>query len=202
MSGFNSLNAIIRKHNIEVRALEQLKVLDWIIFALLIGGIILGYIRGFISQLLSIAGLFIAYVAAYFFYDDLAPWIAKIVPLSSWETYEQYEIIFNSFNLDVFFYNAISFAIIFFGVKIGLTLASYFFNFVAKVPGLNMINKWSGALLGLLEAAVIIVVSIIIMDILPSETMQEIVSDSYIVKWIHEQIPDAAERLHQMWGTE
>jgi uncharacterized membrane protein required for colicin V production len=183
-----------------LEALEALNILDWVIIALLFGGIFLGYIRGFISQLVSIAGLFIAYIAAYMFYDDLAPWIAKIIPLSSWETYEQYQLIFNSLHLDTYLYNAVSFAIIFFAVKIGLSLMGHFFNLIAKVPGLNMINKWSGAFLALIEVALLVIVSVNVMAIIPSESVQLLVADSYIANFLYEQIPNVAERLHHLWN--
>lgn len=196
------MNGMTRDLIKRVQALEVLNILDWIIAALLFGAIILGYIRGFISQLVSIASLFIAYVTAYLLYDDLAPWIAKFVPLTSWETYERYQLIFDSFQLDTYFYNAVSFAIIFFGVKIGLSLTGHFFNLIAKVPGLNMINKWSGAFLALLEVAVLVMISVNVMAIIPSDSLQALVADSYTANFLDEHIPNVAERLHHLWNNE
>ncbi len=178
---------------------EKLNIMDWIIFSLLLGGVVLGYIRGFISQLVSIAGLFIAYIAAYLFYDDLAPWIAKWIPLTEWQTYEQYQFIFNRLNVDTYFYNAVSFAILFFGIKIGFSFLGHFFNFIAKVPGLNLLNKCSGALLAFIEVVLIVIVAVNVMKIIPSDEIQSLNESSYIAEAIDEKLPNVVERLHSLW---
>jgi uncharacterized membrane protein required for colicin V production len=177
-----------------------LNILDWVIIALFIGGFILGYKRGFISQLVSIAGLFAAYIAAYVFYDELAPLISGGLPLETWESYDKYQMIFENMNLDVYLYNAAAFALIFFGVKIGLSLFAHLLNLIVKVPGLNIINKWSGTALAVTEVALLVIVAVHLMSILPSDRIQVLLDTSTLTQYLFVHIPEAAGRLHELWG--
>lgn len=168
----------------------EFNLLDWIILAVCAGGLILGYIRGFINQLVSLAGLFVSFIAAFLFYDKLAPWLAKMFPISSWEAYSQYQFILETLNVDTYFYNAVAFAVLFFGAKIILSIVGHFLNLFSKMPGLNLINKWSGALLGLIEAVLLVVVAVHVMGVMPSQSVQELVDGSTIAHWIHERIAE------------
>lgn len=179
--------------------MEVWNTLDWIILAFFLIWLIRGFVRGFISQLVSFIGLFIAYVVAYLFYARLAPSLARIVPISSWESYDQYEFMIHSFNLDTYFYNALAFGIIFFVVKIGLSIVAYVLNIIAKTPGLNLLNKCGGLMLAFVESAVIIIIAVNVMEAIPAEGLQKLVTHSYIVDGVHKMMPVIFDKLQLLW---
>lgn len=173
--------------------------LDWFILLFLAIWLIRGYMRGFITQLVSLIGLFIAWIAAYLFYRQVAPIVAKFVPLTSWEKYEEYELVIHTLNLEQYFYNALAFALIFFAVKIGLTVVSYLLNFIAKTPGINILNKLGGFALALIEAVIIIIIVINVMDAIPTEGLQMLVADSKIALYIEEHMPLVVSQFQKLW---
>jgi uncharacterized membrane protein required for colicin V production len=173
--------------------------LDWALLALTAGGLILGYYRGFVGQLISFAGLFVAYIVAYKFYGTLAPVLRSTISLPSFEAYQKYEFIIKGLNLETYFVNALSFALLFFGVKLVLVVAGQVLNLIAKAPGLNMVNRWTGALLGLAEALLLVIVAVNVMAILPSDSIQQLLSGSTLAPYAIHGIPAIAGKLQQLW---
>ncbi|MFC0210986.1 CvpA family protein [Paenibacillus chartarius] len=175
--------------------------LDWVILALILGGLVLGYTRGFVGQIVSFAGLFVAYIIAYKFYDDLAPTIQKTIALPSMQTYQKYEFFAKHLNLEMYFVNAVSFALLFFGVKLGLVVAGHALHFIAKAPGLNLLNRTAGALLGLTEALLLVVVGVNVMTIIPSDPIQLLLQHSLLSPYALEHMPAVADKLRQLWES-
>lgn len=173
--------------------------LDWTLLALAAGGLVLGYSRGFIGQIVSFAGLFVAYIVAYKFYGKLAPVIADTIALPSTEIYRNYEFIAKHLNLEAYIVNAISFALLFFGVKLVLMVAGHALNFIAKAPGLNLVNRSAGALLGLAEALLLIVVGVNVLTIVPSDGIQKLLEHSVLAPYALDGLPTVAGKLRQLW---
>lgn len=174
-------------------------ILDGLIIILFITWLIRGFMRGFISQLVSFVGMFIALIAAYIFHSSLAPAVAKVLPVTSWSSYEKYELIITSFNLDSYFYHAVAFGLIFFAVKIGLSLLIHVLNMIAKVPGLNLLNKLGGLLLAMIEVTIIVIIAVNVLAAIPTDGLQRIVTESYIAQKVHELLPHIVDSLHQLW---
>ncbi|KIL37879.1 CvpA family protein [Gordoniibacillus kamchatkensis] len=175
--------------------------LDWVLLAVVLGGLVLGYSRGFIGQIVSFAGLFVAYIVAYKFYGDLAPIVKNTIALPSAQTYQKYEFFAKTLNLETYIVNAISFALLFFGVKLALVVAGHALNFIAKAPGLNLVNRSAGALLGLAEAALIVVVGVNVMTILPSDPIQSLLQHSMLAPYALDGFPAIAGKLRHLWET-
>lgn len=167
-----------------------MNTLDIIVSIVLAAAFLIGYRRGFIRQLVSVLGLAVATLAAYLFYDDLAPLTGRLLPLETFATYPKYEFLVKNLQLDRYAVNVISFAFVFFVVKLILNYAGHVLNAIAKIPGLNVINRLAGALLGLLEAAVIILACIYIMTILPSDPVQQILSGSKAAPFFMNLVPE------------
>jgi uncharacterized membrane protein required for colicin V production len=155
-----------------------MNILDVSVCVIFVGALIIGYTRGFISQMVSLLGLIIAYVVAYKFYDQLAPWVGRLLPVQTFAAYSKYEFAIQTLHLNVYVINAISFAILFFAVKVALSVVGRLLNIVAKVPGLNLLNRLSGTLLSLMEVTVLVVIVVQIMAIMPSDKVQAIFKDS------------------------
>lgn len=175
--------------------MEQLNVLDIIIVAVLILSIILGYMRGFVRKLVSIVGWFAAYLVAYLLYDNLAPLLQSMLPMSSSEKLAEYSGIVAGLKLDTYIYNSLAFALLFFGTRIIITVVGYFLQGVASIPGISLLNRWLGVLLGLVEAALIIILGVMVLEAMPSERIILLLEESYIVNWLHTYAVDAASLL-------
>jgi uncharacterized membrane protein required for colicin V production len=173
--------------------------LDWAAVVLTVAGTLLGYYRGLVSQLVSVAGLFIAYAVAFAFYRETAPWVAGVLSLPAYETYKKYEFIVKGLNLDAYMYNAIAFALLLFGVKIALSIAGRVLNWIALTPGIKTVNKWSGALLGLAEAVLLVVIAVQVMTVLPNDTAQRLLKGSTTAPYILNALPQVTEKLHELW---
>lgn len=174
---------------------SAMNTLDWIIAVLFIVGGIYGYSRGFISQLVSIIGLFLAYVTAYLFYDDIAPWVQHTVPLTSFAAYQKYQIVLKGIDLDQYLYNAIGFILIFLGTKISLTVLGHFLNIFSKLPGIHMANKWSGAMLALVEVLLLLIIAVNVLEYLPSEQVQKLLDQSQAVSFFSDHVPSFVEGI-------
>lgn len=177
--------------------MEQLNVLDIIIAAVLILSIILGYMRGFVKKLVSIVGWFAAYLVAYLFFDNLAPLLKSAFPMSYNENLANYSGFVTGLKLDTYIYNSLAFALLFFGTRIIITLVGYFLQGVASIPGISLINRWFGVVLALVEAAVIIIIGVMVLESLPSERIILLMEESFIVNWLHTYAVDAASLLGQ-----
>lgn len=173
--------------------------LDWGVLVVVAVGMVLGYSRGFVAQLLSIAGLVIAYLIAFAFYDDVAPWLQSMLASSGHETYEKYEFLTSELHLDTYVYNALAFALLFFGVKIAFSVGGRLLNLLTSVPGLKQINQWSGATLGVIEAALIVIIAVHVMTVLPNDTSQRLLKQSASAPYIMERTPVITDKLQELW---
>jgi uncharacterized membrane protein required for colicin V production len=178
-----------------------MSTLDYIMLALSAGGFILGYWRGFIAQMVSLAGFFIAYIIAYQFYRNFAPVLQSTFAVPASESYQKYEFIVKGLHLDTYMFNALAFALLFFGAKVALSVLGRLLHFIAKVPGLNLLNRWSGALLGLAEALLIMIIAVNVMTIVPSDAAQKILSGSTLAPYLINHLPSFAGKLHELWQT-
>ena len=167
-------------------------MLDIIIVAVLVLSIIIGYMRGFVRKLVSIASWFAAYLVAYLWFDDLSPVLQTMFPLSSNEKLAEYSGLVVGLKLDTYIYNALAFALLFFGTKVVLTVVGYFLQGVASIPGISLINRWLGVLLGIVEAAVIIIIGIVVLEAMSSERIIDLLEQSLIVNWMHTYALDLA----------
>jgi uncharacterized membrane protein required for colicin V production len=174
--------------------------LDYIMAALVVGGLILGYVRGLIAQIVSLAGFFIAYLIAFQFYRDLAPVLQSTFSIPASESYQQYEFVVKGLHLDTYLFNALAFALLFFGVKIVLSVVGRLLSVIAKVPGVNLLNRWSGALLGVAEALLILIIAVNVMTILPSDPVQKLLSGSTLAPYLINHLPSFAGKLHELWN--
>ncbi|WP_127584092.1 CvpA family protein [Paenibacillus koleovorans] len=175
-------------------------MLDIIVIVILAGAWFLGYTRGFIAQLVSVAGFFIAYLVAYLGFKPVAAALEKALPLHAFQATEQYAFLIEGLNLDVYLYNALAFTLLFVLTKVGLSFAGKILNLIARAPVIKTVNKWSGAILALLEAVLLIVIGIHVMSALPAESVQKLLADSRAAGFVIENMPDALLKLKELWS--
>lgn len=158
--------------------------------------------RGFVRQLISAAGVVVAIIVAYFFYKDVAVWVRGWVPLETIQSYDQYRMLVEGLKLDVYLYNAVAFLLLFWGVKIGLAIVGRVLHLITLVPGLNALNKWSGALLGMTEGLVLVIVTLHVLAMLPSDQVQAWMDHSTLADTLLGWGPVITDQLTQWWNQE
>ncbi|PZE20395.1 CvpA family protein [Paenibacillus xerothermodurans] len=174
--------------------------LDWTAAVVIAAGTLLGFYRGLVSQLVSVAGLVLAYIAAFAFYQAVAPWVAKTLALPASETYQKYEFLVQRLRLDTYIYNAIAFALLLFGVKIALSFAGRILNLIALAPGVKLVNKWSGAMLGLAESLLLIIIAVQVMAAVPNDAVQQVLAGSRSAPYMLDAVPSLTDKLQQLWA--
>lgn len=179
----------------------DLNKLDLILVIGMAASFILGCRRGFVLQLVSMLGFVVAWITAYLFYDDVVPWVAKVIPVDAFVSQTGFESYLKGIPLNQYIAAAISFSLLLFGVKLILTAAGHVLNILVRVPGLNMLNRWAGGLLALVEAAIAAFIVIQIMAVLPQTGVQALLMDSTAARWSMEWAPVLFNKMKELPAT-
>lgn len=174
-------------------------MIDLLLLLLLILGIFTGFKRGFILQLFHIIGFIVAFVVAVMYYDDLSPRLNLWVPYPALPEDSSWAVFTESMPLEQAFYNAVAFAVLFFGVKIILHIIASMLDFVSELPVLNSLNTILGGILGFIETYVITFVVLYIAALVPLEIVQNSLNSSIIAEFIIEKTPVFSEQLKTLW---
>ncbi|HLR08356.1 MAG TPA: CvpA family protein [Bacillota bacterium] len=177
-------------------------MVDIILFLLLIFGLLMGLKRGFILQVLHLTGFIIAFVVAVLYYDQLASKLSLWIPYPELSNDSAWAVFLNALPLETAFYNAISFALIFFVAKLALQLIASMLDFVASLPVLNSLNRILGAVLGFLEVYLIIFIVLSILALTPAENVQAWIADSPLALFIIEHTPYLSAKLKTLWFSD
>lgn len=175
-------------------------MLDIILILLLLFGLFIGLARGFILQLLHLIGFITAFVVAAIYYDDLADilelWLPyKEITKNAWPEFLQ------ALPLEMAFYSIVSFAIIFFAVKIVLQIIANMLDFVASIPLINIVNKLLGAVLGFLEVYLLAFIILFVLALTPVEGIQTAINNSSIALLVLEKTPYFSGKLFDLINT-
>ncbi len=112
---------------------------DWIICALVLVNVITAAMQGFFSEALTMAGLVVGYIVAAWQYRSLAEW-------------------FESFLKNPWLAEILGFLIIFFAIVLLFGIAARLARWVMKESGLSGIDRFLGAVLGLLKGGLMVAV--------------------------------------------
>ena len=116
-----------------------MNIADWIIVAFLVFSVTAAAIEGFFHEAFKLAGLVVGYILAAWQYQRLADWFAPHLK-SPWVG------------------EIAGFLIIFFAVLIVAGIAGRIARSVMKKAGLSTIDRFLGAVLGLLKGALVVAV--------------------------------------------
>lgn len=161
-----------------------MNTLDWIIIGVIALSFLLGYQRGFVLQLISLLSLFLALLTAFLFHNSLVPLFERIIPIDFIAERTGLGDILGDSVVQYYLIKVISFAVLFTVVKIVLTVGGHFVNVLVKAPGLNMINQWFGAGLGVLQAVAIIMIVVYLMNLFLYEHLEQVLNGSLIARSI------------------
>jgi membrane protein required for colicin V production len=112
---------------------------DWIICGLVLLNVVTAAMQGFFSEALTLAGLVVGYIVAAWRYRGLAEWM-------------------ESFLKNVWLAEVLGFLIIFFAIVLLFGIAARIARWVMKQSGLSGLDRFLGAVLGLLKGGLMVAV--------------------------------------------
>lgn len=174
-------------------------MIDLLLLFLMFIGILTGLKRGFILQLFHLIGFIVAFVAAVIYYDDLSPKLTLWVPYPELPADASWAVFLDNLPLEQAFYNAVAFAILFFGAKIVLHIIASMLDFVSELPILNSLNTLLGGILGFVENYVILFVVLYIAALVPVAGVQSALDGSLLAQLIIEHTPVLSNELENLW---
>ena len=112
---------------------------DWLIVVLVLLNVVSAAIQGFFAEALSMAGLVVGYIVAAWRYQRLAEWLMKFLK--------------NEWLAEI-----LGFLIIFFAIVLLFGLAARVARWLMKQSGLSGLDRFLGAVLGLLKGGLMVAV--------------------------------------------
>ncbi|MFT9488409.1 MAG: CvpA family protein [Tepidibacillus sp.] len=177
-----------------------MNTMDLIIVIIIIVSIFRGYQLGLIRQFIHFIGFFLSLYLAYRFSGELVPLIQSVVPMPTFEQSSLY-LFSETFQLPTMFYNAIAFFLIFFGTKLILNIGGNILHQIASLPGIAIVNRLSGALLGLVQILFILIILVHILSVMPWAELKNVLEGSYFAKYTLQMTPAITEKLYHLWNT-
>lgn|SRR5690625_3026339 len=173
-----------------------------LILFVLIFGFFMGLKRGFVLQVMHLLGFIISFIVATVLFRKLAHHLALWIPYPELSDDAVWAVFLNTMPLENAFYNAISFAIIFFATKVILQVIASMLDFLANLPVLRSVNKLLGAILGFVEVYFITFIVLFILALLPVGTVQLKIQGSFVARMMIEHTPILSKAMESLWFTE
>ncbi|MCG7346430.1 CvpA family protein [Sporosarcina sp. ACRSL] len=174
-------------------------MLDLLLIILLLGGLITGFRRGLIVQLIHMTGFIIAFIVAYLYYKQLAEKFVLWIPYPGVTAGSKLSWTVEQLDLDQTFYRMLAFVIIFIVVKFILQLIASMFDFLKFLPVLGFLSRFAGAALGFIEFYIIIFLLLYLSAMLPLNFIQELIGKSFLAEMIFEHTPVISEMVKNWW---
>ncbi len=174
-------------------------MLDILILILLFGGLVTGFRRGLIVQIIHMTGFIIALVVAYSYYKQLADKFVLWIPYPGVTAGSKLSMTVEQLDLDGTFYRLLAFVLIFLVVKFGLQLVASMFDFLKYLPVLGFVARIAGAVFGFIEFYILIFLVLYLLAMVPIVFIQDMVSGSRLAKSMFEHTPLFSEMVKNWW---
>lgn len=174
-------------------------MLDLLILFLLFGGLVTGFRRGLIVQVIHMTGFIVALIAAYTYYKQLAEKFVLWIPYPGVTAGSKLSIAVEQLDLDGTFYRLLAFVLIFLVVKFGLQLIASMFDFLKYLPVLGFIARFLGAMFGFIEFYILIFLVLYVLAMVPIDFIQGPLSKSMLAKTMFEHTPLLSETVKNWW---
>jgi membrane protein required for colicin V production len=135
---------------------------DWVICVIVLLNVVAAAMQGFFSEALSIAGLVVGYVVAAWQYRRFAEWL-------------------ESFLKNPWLAEILGFLIIFFAILILFGIAARIARWIMKEAGLRPLDRFLGAVLGLLKGG--LMVAVILMGMTAFEPTSKFLANSQLAPY-------------------
>ena len=173
-----------------------------IILVFLIFGFFKGLRRGFVMQVVHLFGFIVSFVIASIYFRKISQQLSLWIPYPELSDGTSWALFLSSEPLENAFYNAISFAIIFFGVKIIIQIIASMLHTVASLPILRSVNKAVGGALGFIEMYLLMFIILYILALTPIASIQSRIDRSFLAGLIIEHTPFLSNALKSLWFTD
>lgn len=174
-------------------------MLDLLLLIFFAIGLMIGYQRGLIVQIIHMLGFIVAFIVSYAYYKPLAEKFVLWVPYSESHATEGIAFATDNIDLDVTFYNLLAFVLIFIAVKFALQVIGSMFDFLKYLPVLGFIARLFGAVLGLVEVYLILFFILYVGYLLPIDFIQSFIQQSSIAQTMFEHTPILSEKVKNWW---
>lgn len=174
-------------------------MIDLLLVILLVSGLITGFKRGLVVQVIHMLGLFISIFVAYKYYKPLAEKLVLWIPYPGATAGETLSWTFDHLDLDMTFYRLIAFIFIFVASKLVLQLIGSGVDFLKHLPILGFVSRLVGAGLGFIEFYLILVFLLSVIVLLPIDMIQKLLSDSILAKAMFEHTPFISSAMKDWW---
>ncbi|GEK33408.1 CvpA family protein [Kurthia sibirica] len=174
-------------------------MIDIILIVLFLAALLSGYRKGLILQLVNLVTLIVAFVVAYIYFKPLAEKFLLWVPYPAITENTVLKYATDTLDISMSFYQLLAFAVIFFLVKIALSIFTSIFDFLKHVPVLGIFNSFFGAILGFIQGYFMIFILLYVLALLPIESIQKYIESSILTKLILEYTPIISKYLQSIW---
>jgi membrane protein required for colicin V production len=135
---------------------------DWVICAIVLLNVVAAAMQGFFSEALTMAGLVVGYVVAAWRYRSVAEWL-------------------ESFLKNPWLAEILGFLVIFFAIVILFGIAARIARWIMKESGLRPLDRFLGAVLGLLKGG--LMVAVILMGMTAFEPTSKFLANSQLAPY-------------------
>jgi membrane protein required for colicin V production len=135
---------------------------DWVICAIVLLNVVAAAMQGFFSEALTMAGLVVGYIVAAWRYRSVAEWL-------------------QSFLNNPWLAEILGFFVIFFAIVVLFGIAARIARWVMKESGLRPLDRFLGALLGLLKGG--LMVAVILMGMTAFEPTSRFLANSQLAPY-------------------
>src|SRR5699024_2840271 len=174
---------ILQSGNWNKRVIDAMSI---IIFILLLIGLVIGYRRGVILQLLHLVGTISAIIISAMNYETLSARFDMVMPYPSTAQSVNNPLLPDLANAEYAFYDMTAFFIIFVVSKILIQLIVSAFDYLQQISVFGKVGEIAGLVLGLVEMIYILTVIIFMLAIIPLEFIQNAIGDSWLATFIME----------------
>ncbi|MFJ7934947.1 CvpA family protein [Sporosarcina sp. NPDC096371] len=174
-------------------------MLDLLILFLLFAGLVTGFRRGLILQIIHMTGFIAALFVAYTYYKQLAEKFVLWIPYPGVTAGSKLSMSLEELDLDETFYHLLAFVLIFLIVKFGLQLIASMFDFLKYLPVLGFLARFAGALFGFVEFYILIFLVLYLLVMVPIDFVQELLGKSMLAKTMFEHTPLFSEMVKNWW---
>ncbi|PRO64973.1 hypothetical protein C6I21_12500 [Alkalicoccus urumqiensis] len=162
--------------------------------------LMVGYRRGFLLQAVHIAGLLLAFTAAWLYFEQLGSMLQLWIPFPVLDESSPLNVLDDAIATETAFYNGVAFVLIFIVVKIIAQIIGSMFDFLGNLPIISFFNSILGSALGLVEGLVITAVLLHLAALIQVDIVQELLQSSSIAEWIFYYTPIVSEELRTLWS--
>lgn len=174
---------ILQYRNWNVKVIDDMSI---IIVILLLIGMVIGFRRGVILQLLHLVGTISAIIISAMNFKTLSSKFEMVMPYPSTAQSMNNPLFPDLANAEYAFYDMVAFLIIFVIAKILIQLIVSAFDYLQQINVFGVAGEIAGLVLGLVETIYVLTVIIFMLALIPLEFIQNAIGDSGLAMFIME----------------